>query len=106
VLVSGQQRILDCILRVGGIAEVSKSASAKTRPETQQSIVYFPPQFVAGTAISYECAVDYRCRRSHDFYSRLPRLLGNVPVRIPLPAHCMRVSKLDGRSAGPLFLMI
>jgi hypothetical protein len=33
-------------------------------------------------------------------------LLGNVPVRIPLPVHCMRVSKLDGRSAGPLFLMI
>jgi hypothetical protein len=31
-------------------------------------------------------------------------LLGNVPVRIPLPVHCMRVSKLDGRSAGPLFL--
>jgi hypothetical protein len=27
-------------------------------------------------------------------------LLGNVPV------HCMRVSKLDGRSAAPLFLMI
>jgi hypothetical protein len=55
------------MLRVGGVAEVSKSTSVENGSVTQQSIAHFPPEAVARAAIRGERSVEYCCRRSHDF---------------------------------------
>src|ERR1700722_199244 len=86
MLVGGQQCVLDCVLRVGSIPQVSKRAPVEGRQVTRQSRRHFSLPVIERAALRNLFAINCCDCRSHWFSGLLSLLILQMPMLRPL--HC------------------